>query len=840
MNSADEVVSPLDHSKMLARSRSRYKSARPSKTIINHQLPPRIPKAPSQRETQRTGDNEKQTRDAQYIRDPTLTAGESRRERGNADKGMNLSAKVVAVEAPASSMTKFRADDALHSDRTNLPLVQAEAVKEARDRLGAERRAHRSSQRPVPRTLDQHFNLPKTNGSIPTPGFSGLQSDEKLAQQSSVPVANPGATRPGQGVSQSVPPKSSILQKRRPAASREELKRAISAPVPIEQSEAFTKLVRSKPAFDAPVSAVNAGERRVMVKYSDIKTSLPVIPTTTSVEIIQAASIQLSQPIDERSVILESFKPLGLERPLRKYERIRDILNSWDNDQQNTLAIVPSATGERDEQLELRSTPKSQPGDTSVFLYHSQKPGSWDKRWVTLRSDGQMMVMKKDGKETFNICHLSDFDIYSPMSRQLRKVKPPKKHCFAIKSQQKSAMFLTTENFVHFFSTSDKRLATSWYKAIQEWRSWYMVNVLGLGQPPETKPSSTPMKPQYQPSSSSVEQAQIPNPLLQTMDIQDATPLRRLPTRTRGPPPLSYPKRLSKDPSTDFPVPHDPMPTILQAESNEQIESRTFAETGLLGRTYTQRRQAQQNKEVGNVRDIPTAATMDLVSAAEGHYVQHNGGCLHRQSSQRTKPNPLLKLYSPQAAPTSSLQHTRSVRRPPIIGTNTNVNPSKMTATNGSPRGLVSAATNATPETFDPMIGSSTFTKRSGTVKRVGMTSAEVGVLPTAISLPHHGNDNEAFTGGLLASRGLAPNSAVESASKQTALTVSGSKSGGETLLGDLGLQTHYAPGSLLDKARQESLDHGDGGCGASEPGRPVLDREKRVEVEIGVGEGVR
>ena len=180
------------------------------------------------------------------------------------------------------------------------------------------------------------------------------------------------------------------------AQSKEELKRTISAPIANEPPETTIT-----PAFDAPISAVNAGDRRVMVKYGQSVISLPVTPSTTPMDIIRSAGEQLSNPIKPKAtVLLESFRQLGLERPLRRYEHVRDVLNSWDNDSSNTLVIIPSPTGGKDHDLEISSVFSSQPGDTSVHIYYSQKPGHWDKRWVTLRSDGQVMIDKREDGET--------------------------------------------------------------------------------------------------------------------------------------------------------------------------------------------------------------------------------------------------------------------------------------------------------------------------------------------------------------------------------------------------------------------------------------------------------
>ena len=106
---------------------------------------------------------------------------------------------------------------------------------------------------------------------------------------------------------------------------REEFKRTISAPITTESLQNV-----AKPAFDAPVSAVNAGERRVKVIYDQKLISLSVTPLTTPMEIICSASDRLAESIDpNNTLLLESFKQLGLERPLRRYEHVRDVLNSW-------------------------------------------------------------------------------------------------------------------------------------------------------------------------------------------------------------------------------------------------------------------------------------------------------------------------------------------------------------------------------------------------------------------------------------------------------------------------------------------------------------------------------
>ncbi|KIX04134.1 uncharacterized protein Z518_07687 [Rhinocladiella mackenziei CBS 650.93] len=246
--------------------------------------------------------------------------------------------------------------------------------------------------------------------------------------------------------------------------------------------------VPNVPNIDAPISAVNAGERHVGVKCKEAFVTLPITPSTTTKDILHSASVSMSEPIDPRTaVLLESFSRLGLERPLRRYERIRDVMNSWDNDNQNHLFIM-TATECAWPGLQEGDVPTQQPSGTTVQIYHSRKPRKWDKRLLKLRADGQITTSKNEsGTDSTNICHLSDFDLYTPTQKQMKKLKPPQKLCFSLKSQEKSSMFLDGANFVHFFCTKDKAVADKWYQAVHSWRSWYLVNMLGEGQPKQNK-----------------------------------------------------------------------------------------------------------------------------------------------------------------------------------------------------------------------------------------------------------------------------------------------------------------------------------------------------------------
>lgn len=558
---------------------------------------------------------------------------------------------------------------------------------------------------------------------------------------------------------------------------REELTRTISAPIVIESSQSV-----AKPAFDAPVSAVNAGERRVKVLCDQNLISLPVTPSTTPLEIVRSATDQMAGSIDPTStILLESFKQLGLERPLRSYEHVRDVLNSWDNDTQNTLVIKSPPT---DGWLDIRSNATSPLVDTSVHIHYSQRPGYWDKRWITLRSDGQMLVAKREGGETANICHMSDFDIYIPTARQLAKrIRPPRKICFAVKSQQKSSMFLSTANFVHFFSTSDKTLATAWYSTVLQWRSWYLVNVMGEGEGGHQESQRVSTKVGVQEvlntrSSKSESQGRPPGPPSQGIRTKRTSTSARHDTRhnvaedsldgvlfcSRSKIHSSQVKKPTKDADTGASTEHSR--SFKQTAQLEEPEP--FTATGLLGRTYTQRQNVQREREKAqNAGSDQSAATPSF------RPLHHLNGTL----SQNPKPKPLIDLTPQYQEPPQHAKKGKGVILEQIPA-----------------GGLVDVAN--TPEAAIAIPPATTWRRptsrgrdwpsvgRSKTVQQDHGGGPPSKLKQTSKSL---NNEDMDFTGGLVA---------TNSRSRGGARTGQGITK--EPLL-DIGEEHQYAPGSLLE-----------------------------------------
>ena len=530
------------------------------------------------------------------------------------------------------------------------------------------------------------------------------------------------------------------------------------------------------PGVDAPISAVNAGERRVLVKCREQSIYLPVIPSTTAVDIMCSAANVLSENIDTKSsMVMESFKQLGLERPLRHYEHVRDILNSWDRDDQNHLSIVPLPTGTNDDELNISKVPTTQPSDISVQIYHSQRPGTWDKRYITLRADGQMLLAKHQGGETKNICHMSDFDIYIPTDRQKKKLKPPRKMCFAVKSQQKSAMFLSTANFVHFFSTKDQSIGGPWYKAVQAWRSWYLVHTMGLGQTTQTSTpvSSQPTPHQRHASAASSNHQYIGSfkPLsAEKMFSRSSLPSREnanhprtRPIKPHTTPPVSFPRKLTKDATTHAPTTRTRGPSLMQSQPTSPPPD-PFAATGLLGRTYSQRhRKTSASNPITTTGTTPPSIPTPPPNA--------------NSSSPPSKPHPAIKpLVDLQPHYREPPQHARKGRG--------------LTPTRLPPGGLVDIATS--PEIAIPVPSATTWRKQPA----AAAATADSGIQRTMTMrsrAPIAEPVLEPFTaGGLLARAGEGQGGRAQGKGVR-----SGWREAREPMI-EVGREREYVPGSLL------------------------------------------
>lgn len=567
--------------------------------------------------------------------------------------------------------------------------------------------------------------------------------------------------------------------------------------------------------------------------FNKRRIQLPVTPTTTALDLFKSADVILSDTVPVRTAVaLEWFKKVDVKRPLRNYEYVRDVMNSWDYDDQNELIIIDSAIdGIDQDELLSYGVPEKRPEGMSCTLNYSSRPGKWTKRYFLLRPDGQLITAKSEkARDQENVCHLTDYDIYHVTQAKTARVKPPKKIVFAVKSLQKSNIFADESQYVHFFCTNDRGVADTFWKALQSWRSWHLKweKGEGLKKSPATKKVLDSAGPGILPGASSHSRGESVgshyqlgaftslidmsdfNKKLDEIEVHkpgeypDDAPLSKLGSaqaiharqrslRVKQAPPIS--RGLAALATNTAPDDNTRKSSITNSHRSQEEE--TFAAGGLLGRTYTTRQRAvaeREQKQNGAFTDGPS-----LIGSMD-HMAVQSGSGLNRSSSTRS---------SHHRRTSSDMRRTASKRLPgmpqPLIDLTPQYRPPPQFAKQGKGYNPGSNA--------GPLVESATSMEEAIVVP----SSTDWRAKPRPVYAPqpnertkslkgrgqplaahtvnnHNGapqDDREAFTGGLLSQAGYAQGHATVGRG-----VMDGSKARGPML--DFADEKQFQSGSLL------------------------------------------
>ncbi|GAA5900022.1 hypothetical protein JCM6882_007027 [Rhodosporidiobolus microsporus] len=161
--------------------------------------------------------------------------------------------------------------------------------------------------------------------------------------------------------------------------------------------------------------------------------------------------------------LFEVWRSMGIERPLREYELIADVVKTWDNESNVLVFRRTPLWPILSSHARLHPTmPRTGPVQLEV------KKGKWSKRFLELK-DGAISYSKTEkGKDSTTLCQLSNFDVFFVNSSTAEQLKAPKPFVFALKSRLTSAHFEEKSEWVHFLSVKSADEMTSWAKAVLE------------------------------------------------------------------------------------------------------------------------------------------------------------------------------------------------------------------------------------------------------------------------------------------------------------------------------------------------------------------------------------
>ncbi|KAI0044392.1 hypothetical protein FA95DRAFT_1562262 [Auriscalpium vulgare] len=166
-------------------------------------------------------------------------------------------------------------------------------------------------------------------------------------------------------------------------------------------------------------------------------------------------------------MLYEVSQDFGMERPVRAFELVSDVTNSWDKDKSANVLLLKKTTLAT--LLHPSALPTSSPR-CSGYVEWESKRGKWSKRWLELREHGLWLSKKDNGKDETFLCSLANFDGY----QVTRLHKSPKPFVFAVKSTDNLTFFENTADYIHIFCCPEKD-GQKWFEAILLARS-YVIN----------------------------------------------------------------------------------------------------------------------------------------------------------------------------------------------------------------------------------------------------------------------------------------------------------------------------------------------------------------------------
>ncbi|KAG8812545.1 hypothetical protein FRC17_001982 [Serendipita sp. 399] len=217
-------------------------------------------------------------------------------------------------------------------------------------------------------------------------------------------------------------------------------------------------------------------------------------------EIVQKGDLRVEEVESGDWMLFEVSNDFGMERPIREYEIVMEIYNSWNSDTRVNYFMAKRTP--LTPYLAADAIPKTSP-TFGGYVEWEHKRGKWTKRWLELREHALWLSKRQGAKDATVLCALSNFDAYTVT----RIHKSPKPFVFSVKSVQNLRLFENMTDYHHVFCCEAFEGA-QWFHHILVARSYVlhqerMVLFRQL--------SASKSKPSTAPSSATVSRAQSPS-----------------------------------------------------------------------------------------------------------------------------------------------------------------------------------------------------------------------------------------------------------------------------------------------------------------------------------------
>ncbi|KAF9958958.1 hypothetical protein BGZ72_010559 [Mortierella alpina] len=237
------------------------------------------------------------------------------------------------------------------------------------------------------------------------------------------------------------------------------------------------------PTAAAPVTQRLVATRIYIQTETDFK-SVNLAPDSTALDALHMLQQRgcFGEPGDgryhDRWTIFEYSKEFMIERPLRDFEVILDVIKTWEADKDNKM--ICKSFPARDELSAQEVVRLVGPEGQASFVrphgwVHLEiKKSKWVKRYLHITDTA--VYHSKDQK--FNgesmLCLLRNFDVYAV---QVPRKKAPTKFGFALKSSDKIHLFETPEDdYIHYICTDSGENLREWLAGLRAAKGMFMYH----------------------------------------------------------------------------------------------------------------------------------------------------------------------------------------------------------------------------------------------------------------------------------------------------------------------------------------------------------------------------
>ncbi|KAI5780908.1 hypothetical protein EDC01DRAFT_753209 [Geopyxis carbonaria] len=349
--------------------------------------------------------------------------------------------------------------------------------------------------------------------------------------------------------------------------------------------------------------------------------------------------------------LAEVWPSLGLERQVRYFEPVTDVISTWDIGSPSYVKVSKSLWGSSNQKLE--TFPKTvEPSGEILMYYYVQADKKWSKRTVNL-DNNTIRIIKKDkpyDKDYFQSINMEYFDVYTFVGNiPDRKLRCPTRYCFAVKSQHRQSLFGKNSVFVHYFAVESEAVFAEWFGLVRDMKSRLIAQKKGLaawstGSDNESMSSGRSPVPKSAPGSPD-RGRRGPKPLISPEDLaqppSQAVDMSRSKSLHRNKTTKQSSSTRNRSASAKAPA---------SAGLVGSMTQEVFSPGGLLGADYEEKRRValkQFKEERSAVKDGFVAGQQTLLgghspkeAAASGNSIHSGDGfCLVRRETAPARPS---------------------------------------------------------------------------------------------------------------------------------------------------------------------------------------------------------